>query len=92
MSDCETFYVFFSIGNIGCTTVSGSKPNASCIFPFKFNGITFDECTTEGTDEGDITPWCSTLVDDSGVHVGDAGNWGNCGPDCNLKIGKKDFI
>ena len=68
-----------------CTTVSGSKPNASCIFPFKFNGITFDECTTMDNAEGDLTPWCSTLVDDSGEHVYEAGNWGHCGPDCNLK-------
>ena len=75
-----------------CTTVSGSKPNASCIFPFKFNGITFDECTTEGNAEGDLTPRCSTLVDYFGEHVYEAGNWGHCGPDCDIKIGKKNLF
>ena len=77
---------------MACKTVSGPSPNESCIFPFKFRGITFNECTTEGNAEGDLTPWCSTLVDDSGAHIQEAGNWGNCGPDCKLKTGKKNFI
>ena len=39
--------------------------------------------STAGNAAGDITPWCSTLVDDSGTHIGEgAGNWGHCGPDC----------
>ena len=29
-------------------------------------------------------PWCSTLVDDSGHHVGGQSKWGNCGPDCPI--------
>ena len=28
--------------------------------------------------------WCSTLVDDTGHHVGGQGKWGNCGPDCPI--------
>ena len=56
---------------MACKTVSGPSPNESCIFPFKYDGITFDECATEGIAEGEIiTPWCSTLVDENGVHVG----------------------
>ena len=69
--------------------MSGPNPNALCIFPFKFNGITYHQCTTAGNAEGDINPWCSTLVDDSGIHIGGgAGNWGNCCPansDCECK-------
>ena len=69
--------------SMNCTTVSGANPNASCIFPFEFNGITYHQCTTV---DNDITPWCSTLVDDSGEHIADAGNWGNCGPECPVDL------
>ena len=55
---------------LNCSTDSGPNPNATCIFPFKFNDVTYYQCTTAGNDEGDITPWCSTLVDDSGTHKG----------------------
>ena len=70
---------------LNCTTVSGSNPNAECIFPFKFLNVTYHQCTTAGNDEGDITAWCSTLVDDSGIHGG-GGFWGNCGSDCSLNL------
>ena len=63
-----------------CSTVSGPNPNELCVFPFKLHGITYNQCTTTDNDEGDITPWCSTLINDTGVHI--KGNWGNCGPDC----------
>ena len=78
---------------MGCTTVSGSKPNASCIFPFKFDGITYHECSTNPTPPSFFPSWCSTLVDASGVHVGGQGNYGSCAPDCNKidKIGKNDL-
>ena len=66
--------------------MSGANPNAQCIFPFQFNGATYHQCTIDGKADGDITPWCSTLVDDSGVHVGEAGNWGNCGSDCPIDL------
>ena len=69
--------------SMNCSTVSGPNPNAQCIFPFKLEGITYHQCTTADNAKGDITPWCSTLVDDSGEHVG---NWGNCGPDCPVDL------
>ena len=28
-----------------CVTDSGATPNKSCIFPFKFNGVLYNECT-----------------------------------------------
>ena len=71
---------------MNCSTVSGPNPNASCIFPFELKGITYHQCTTT---EGAITPWCSTLIDDSGEHIGDAGNWGYCGPECSLDLSCK---
>ena len=55
---------------LNCSTESGPNSNATCIFPFKFKDVTYYQCTTAGNDEGDITPWCSTLVDNSGTHIG----------------------
>ena len=82
-------YIFQKItdeGILNCSTVSGPNPNAQCIFPFKYSEVTYHQCTTAGNAVGDTTPWCSTLVDDSGVHIGGAGNWGNCGPDCHFDL------
>ena len=62
-----------------CLTVSGASPNTSCVSSFKFGGVTYNTCSLKGT-EG--KPWCSTKVDESGTHIGGAGNWGNCGSDC----------
>ena len=67
---------------LNCSTVSGPNPNASCIFPFKFNGMTHRQCIKFDKS----SPSCSTLVDDSGKHVGGAGNWGYCEPDCYLDL------
>ena len=43
--------------------------------------------------DADVKPWCSSMVDDNGVHVGGGqGKWGYCdlecpcdGSDCPLK-------
>merc|ERR1712080_140198 len=56
-----------------CTTVSGAKAGAACVFPFKARGVEYKECTYAG---GYLTPWCSTQVDSSGNTV--LGSWGDC--------------
>ena len=67
--------------------------NASCVFPFDFGEITYYSCTIAGNTDGDTTPWCSTLVDDAGVHIAEGDNWGNCGPDCPVDLpGKFSFF
>ena len=82
------FFIFHPLGSSRCTTTSGPDPNKLCIFPFKFRGITYNSCTTNGNDPGDTNAWCSTKVDDSGEHVGDGqGNWGNCETKCQ-NLGK----
>ena len=55
-------------------TVGGADPNKPCIFPFKqFHGHkTHDACIL------DPWPWCSTKVNDEGIHIAGQGNWGNC--------------
>ena len=85
----KTPFLPFSEGNSKdekkvCTTVSGAAPNLPCIFPFRFNGVTHTTCIWDMAHLTEHKAWCSTLVDDSGHHVGGQGKWGNCGPDCPI--------
>ena len=60
-----------------------------CIFPFMYvdkNMIpiihTIDECTADFCGEKNCSKyWCSTKVDDDGVHI--QGNWGYCNRNCS---------
>ena len=66
-----------------CTIVGGPVKGSKCVFPFIFGGVTYKSCiewTFGGQPEG--TLWCSTKVDESGVHVSGGGNYGFCGEDC----------
>ena len=65
-----------------CVTVAGASKGKPCIFPFKFNGVLYSECTWNQAHLTEHKAWCSTLVDASGTHVGGQGKWGNCGPGC----------
>ena len=62
-----------------CITNGGPSPYVPCIFPFTFDGITYNQCAldTDGY-------WCSTKVDSSGEHI--EGHWGSCDENCP-KIG-----
>ena len=73
-------YVLFS--ERICVTVSGAAKGKPCIFPFKFNGVVYSECTWNQAHLTEHKAWCSTLVDASGTHVGGQGKWGNCGAGC----------
>ena len=53
------------------------------MFPFIFNGKSHNACTwDQATPE---SPWCSTKVDDKGVHVENMGEWGVCGEGCQIE-------
>ncbi len=52
----------------------------SCIFPFKYFGQTWTQCTTMNDPEG--KPWCSTKVNEKGSHVKSGGFWGRCEENC----------
>ena len=56
-----------------CATATGT-----CVFPFKLGGRLYDTCTTVGSEDG--SAWCSTEVDQDGVHV--EGNTMACPADC----------
>ena len=66
----------------GCITVSGPDSGKSCVFPFRFNGVLYNECTLDGNAPGETEPWCSTLTNSNDDHVGGQGNWGFCASDC----------
>ena len=40
-----------------------------CIFPFTFNGVTYNGCTKMLDDYGTNEHWCSTKVDVNGNHI-----------------------
>ena len=64
-----------------CKTTSGEygTTKVPCIFPFKYNGITYNACTTDQTNPGDPA-WCATEVDEMGLEVKD--KYGYCEEKC----------
>ena len=46
--------------------------------------MTYNSCTTNGNDpdKAETKAWCSTKVNDFGIHIGEQGNWGNCETKC----------
>jgi len=61
-----------------CKANDGPANGADCIFPFIFNGVTYNGCTTVQ----DTRLWCSTSTDSSDNHIGGQGNWGYCNSAC----------
>ena len=57
--------------------MSGLVPDKERVFPFRFKGETYEECTTV---ESYGVPWCSTEVNINGHYV--ENNWGVCGHTC----------
>ncbi|CAB4059028.1 LGMN [Lepeophtheirus salmonis] len=67
--DCSVVNKPDSIG--GCPTTNGRR----CVFPFKYNEVTYNECTKEGF--GD-TFWCATTVSSNGDTIA----YGICTANC----------
>ena len=65
-----------------CTTVSGADPGEACVFPFRFNGVLYNECAFDGNAPGETEPWCSTLTNSNDDHQGGQGRWGFCSSEC----------
>jgi len=65
----------------GCTTNGGGDSGARCVFPFTYKERTYRGCILVDADDG--IPWCSTLTDNTGQHVGGQGKWGHCPDSCN---------
>merc|ERR1712020_474948 len=59
-----------------CTTTSGPYPSQPCVFPFRYNGITYSSCTTQDKSAA----WCSTNTTLAGTHI--PGYFGYCPSSC----------
>ncbi len=68
--------LLFYIGN-KCVTNRGPHTDKLCLFPFKFQGKTYHECTT---DSYGTKPWCPTWLDKEDYHG--KNYWGFCSPEC----------
>ena len=67
----------FNLYLSGCQTISGPVPNASCVFPFRWDGVMYRECTSHHNN-GQL--WCPTQVDGQKNYIHD--QWGNCAESC----------
>jgi len=61
-----------------CVAVEGPGVGKPCIFPFTYLGKEYHECTTYNAP--DKRPWCSTEVDEIGMHQ--SNTYGVCGEGC----------
>ena len=80
----ENIFLQIDIADKDCLTIdtgNGGNVGAECIFPFVFRGVVYKKCTRVGDANNKL--WCSTKVDDKGVHVNDEGYFGHCNPKCN---------
>ena len=59
-----------------CKTNGGPRPNAHCIFPFKYKHDEHHKCTINGGS----THWCATKVDSHGNFIDQ--EWGECESAC----------
>ena len=75
------FHTLLADDRICHVTEVATNKKKGCIFPFSFGGSTFHGCTLF---DDDPKPWCSTLVDEEGKHVGERGKWGYCGNECPI--------
>jgi len=55
-----------------CDTQGSGPYNQACVFPFRYQGATYYNCTTAGS----AAEWCSTKTDATNSHI--SGYWGNC--------------
>ena len=63
------------------TTNDSPDKNATCVFPFKFNGELKNGCITDTDPDGRY--WCSTKVNPRTLeHIGGQGKWGFCQNSC----------
>jgi len=56
--------------------ISGPRPGASCVFPFRHLGVVYNSCTSVGQS----APWCSTSTTSAGTHID--GEYGFCPSTC----------
>jgi len=65
-----TTSLFSGVGGLG-----DDHSDDCCVFPFKYNDITYNQCTNANHDQ----TWCATEVD---AHGNYNGNWKDCDENC----------
>ena len=73
-----------------CKTIGGNRPTENCVFPFRYQGVDYNSCTTKDGDfvNGRYVPWCATRVGPTGEYM--EGKVGKCGPKCHQVGGEID--
>ena len=69
-----------------CTTVDEDPdfPNVPCIFPFKYEGKVFHECTNYVYE--DFKVWCATEVNETTQELLTENSWAECSKSCPSEI------
>ena len=83
----QALFCNFSAGQKdNCQTVEGKN----CVFPFVYNGNTYNGCTIDESFNG--LAWCATSVDRNRkiYHAYEA--WGDCKPGCPGYVGKENIF
>ena len=75
-----------------CRTTSGPSSGQTCVFPFRWAGQEYKNCTAwiwSGENKGKL--WCSTRTDINGNHVNGGGYYGFCPSSCINSDDEFDF-
>ena len=77
---CTNDMVNFSKDKCKTTEIGKVGPmlGVACIFPFIYEGTSYNGCIP---DSGSCY-WCSTKINDEGVHISGEGFWGCCNDVC----------
>jgi alkaline phosphatase D len=68
-----------------CDTTGDGIFQRECILPFIYEGVTYDDCTTDNDDN----LWCATFVDSVGNYF--PGEWGYCLPETDELVPKSNM-
>ena len=80
---CYNNVNFSDVSN--CFTVSGKDVNKTCVLPFRYGGVKYATCTSNGLSDG--TYWCPTSVNEAGNYI--KGKWGRCSSNCPMPMGHR---
>ena len=62
---------------------SNYDPGKGCVFPFKYKGIEYTECTdVDSVNDGNRYFWCATKINEDKEIAEDGRNWGECNDYC----------
>jgi hypothetical protein len=72
-------------GGVVCKTMmDAATPHAgvACVFPFTYQGRTYDACTMDVDGRANARAWCPTKTDVNGNAMRSTGHWGYCPETC----------